>query len=290
MPRMRTLKPEFWGHPDPPSYEARLLYMAMWNWADDYGIGDANPKALAGFAFPYDDDIDHHRVEQLFSEIAASYDVTFYRVNGRRYYAIGSWTQHQRPKNPGKPLRPGPDRAESILYQRVSRNRVDPTPDSPPDPPPSYRGESSSEFVVRSSEDVGGYVCEENYRLATRAKNETSLSPPVPANATRLVEDIVPAQRAKGPERVKLRIKAAEILAADGPEFTAECLREWVSRDKGPELLPSVAGDVRARRYNAANPPTNGHRLSTRDAKFAKIQAMKTTNPARKEITNGDGS
>ncbi|EUA31270.1 bacteriophage gp78 domain protein [Mycobacterium xenopi 3993] len=43
MPRIRTIKPEFWDSPDTAAADlrTRLLYIAMWNWADDYGIGDA---------------------------------------------------------------------------------------------------------------------------------------------------------------------------------------------------------------------------------------------------------
>ena len=130
MPRQRTLKPEFWGHPNPPSFEARLLYMAMWTWANDYGAGDASPKAVVGFAFPNDDDIDHHDVERMFAEISKSYDCVFYIVEGRPYYEILSWSEHHHPKNPGVDNKPHHVDAEQLLYQGVSQSSVDPTPGS----------------------------------------------------------------------------------------------------------------------------------------------------------------
>ena len=59
MPRIRTIKPEFWDSPGTAraSLRARLFFIALWNWADDYGVGTANPKQLIGFAFPNDDDV-----------------------------------------------------------------------------------------------------------------------------------------------------------------------------------------------------------------------------------------
>ena len=50
--RIRTIKPEFWDSGDTAraTLRARLLYIAMWNYADDYGIGDASPIRLIGFA------------------------------------------------------------------------------------------------------------------------------------------------------------------------------------------------------------------------------------------------
>ena len=57
MPRIRNLKPQFWDSPDTARADlaCRLLYMAMWNWADDAGRGTANLKELEAFAFPNDD-------------------------------------------------------------------------------------------------------------------------------------------------------------------------------------------------------------------------------------------
>src|SRR5690625_833621 len=57
MPRMRTLKPEFWDSPSTAKADlaVRLTFLAMWNWADDSGHGTANVKELEAFAFPNDE-------------------------------------------------------------------------------------------------------------------------------------------------------------------------------------------------------------------------------------------
>ena len=59
MPRIRTIKPEFWSSPGVTamSAPARLTFIGMWNWADDSGKGTYNPRELMGFIFPNDEEM-----------------------------------------------------------------------------------------------------------------------------------------------------------------------------------------------------------------------------------------
>lgn len=116
--RIRTIKPEFWDSPSVAraSPWARLLFIAMWNWADDYGRGTANLKELEGFAFPLDDrftDRSGNTVQfrALVAEVADCFGVMFYEVDSRPYFAIPTWDTHQRnerrakqSKHPGPPM------------------------------------------------------------------------------------------------------------------------------------------------------------------------------------------
>ena len=103
MARIRTVKPEFWDSPSTAAASpwARLLFIAMWNWADDYGRGTANLKELEGFAFPNDDrftDSSGNTVHfrELVAEVSECFGVVFYTVDNRPYFAIPSWEEHQR--------------------------------------------------------------------------------------------------------------------------------------------------------------------------------------------------
>ena len=111
MPRIRTIKPEFWSSPDTAkaSPMARLLYIAMWNWADDYGIGTANMKELAAFAFPNDDHPTTSEIPSLCKEVADCYGAVFYMVRERPFYAIPAWDQHQKTERRANRRNPGPD-------------------------------------------------------------------------------------------------------------------------------------------------------------------------------------
>ncbi|NKW62332.1 hypothetical protein GS931_21585 [Rhodococcus hoagii] len=98
MPRIRTIKPEFFRSPSTAkaSFPARILYEAMWCWADDYGIGETNVYGLLGFAFCDEDQITVSELQSLLKEVANAYDVTFYEVEKRHYFAVPSWTTTRR--------------------------------------------------------------------------------------------------------------------------------------------------------------------------------------------------
>ena len=118
MARIRTIKPEFWDSGDTASasLRARLLYIAMWNWADDYGIGDASPIRLIGFAFP-NDEIAVSDYPRLLAEVSDCFSVMFFNYEKRPYYYIPEWEKHQRTEKRAKQRIPYPDAATSQSYR-----------------------------------------------------------------------------------------------------------------------------------------------------------------------------
>jgi hypothetical protein len=91
--------------------------MAMWNFADDYGVGSCNTRELLGYAFPNDPAIAESHLEGLLLDIGQAYGVVYYTVAGRPYYAIPSWSCHQKVPHPSKTRNPGMDQAEMFIYQ-----------------------------------------------------------------------------------------------------------------------------------------------------------------------------
>lgn len=117
MARIRTIKPEFWDSPSTAKAGpwARLLFIAMWNWADDWGIGDGSFSRLRSFAFP-NDEVPVADFPRLVAEIHSAYGVVFFDHAGRRYYVIPSFDDHQRTEKRAKP------RDELIEAARIACN------------------------------------------------------------------------------------------------------------------------------------------------------------------------
>ena len=115
MARIRTIKPEFWDSPDTAkaSLRARLLYISMWNLADDYGIGDGNFKRIIGFAFP-NDEIGVAEIPRLIAEVSRTFSVMFFDFEGRPYYWIPSWETHQRTEKRAKQRVPFPEDPKTL--------------------------------------------------------------------------------------------------------------------------------------------------------------------------------
>jgi len=111
VPRIRTIKPEFWDSPGTAraSLRARLFFIALWGWADDWGVGTANPKHLIGYAFPNDDDVTVADFPRLRTEVATCYGVQWYEVDDRPYFAIPSWDDHQKNERRANRRNPTPD-------------------------------------------------------------------------------------------------------------------------------------------------------------------------------------
>lgn len=142
MPRIRSIRPEFWSDEKIGrlSFGARLLYIALWSFADDDGYGRALPKELAGFAFPYDDAIDSPHVRGMLGELSGSGLVTLYEVSGNPYYWIPTFKRYQKPDKPTPSRLPKPDEAAVKAYAErfltasgnVPRTVVEPSGSDPP--------------------------------------------------------------------------------------------------------------------------------------------------------------
>lgn len=128
MPRIRTIKPEFFTSPDTArvSHAARLLYIAMWCWADDYGRGELNLLQLRAFAFPEEDrwleaDLNDREpvknlgkeFQSLCKEVVNGFKLRVYTHRGRTFYAIPSWDDHQKTQRRAKSKFPSPEDEES---------------------------------------------------------------------------------------------------------------------------------------------------------------------------------
>lgn len=68
MARNRMIKPEFWEDPKVAllSDKAKLLFIALWNFADDEGFLENNSKWIAVKCFPYEKNI---RIENFLAEL-----------------------------------------------------------------------------------------------------------------------------------------------------------------------------------------------------------------------------
>jgi hypothetical protein len=127
MARIRTVKPEFWDSPGTAkaSLRARLFFIALWNWADDYGKGTASAKALIGFAFPNDADVTESDYPSLATELHSAYEVVFYEVDGRPYFFIPKFTKHQRTEKKAASRIPDPPEDESAGQGHIDEPTVE---------------------------------------------------------------------------------------------------------------------------------------------------------------------
>jgi len=97
MPRIRSIKPEFWEDEKMGrvSRDARLLFICTWNLADDFGSLRGSPRFLRLQAFPYDDDLDDADVARMVNQLSRQGAVVIYEVRGELYLHIVNFERHQ---------------------------------------------------------------------------------------------------------------------------------------------------------------------------------------------------
>lgn len=95
MPRLRTLKPEFFTHEGlgelPPL--ARLLFQGLWCYADRAGRLEDRPRYFKTVILPYDD----CDTEALLRLLERARFIVRYEAEGLRLIAIPNFAKHQQP-------------------------------------------------------------------------------------------------------------------------------------------------------------------------------------------------
>lgn len=110
--RIRTIKPDFYRSQDIAdlSRENRLLFVGMWSYVDDNGVGVDDFRLIASDLFPLDEDQKEVReyVREGLATLARGLLIDRYESDGKAYVYIRSWDRHQRVDRPNKARYPRP--------------------------------------------------------------------------------------------------------------------------------------------------------------------------------------
>lgn len=125
MARIRTVKPEFWEDETigTLSRDARLLFIATFNMADDEGLLRWTVAYVKAQAFLYDEDLGAQRVSELMNDLVTAGLVHPYR-GGKAQQQLGmvvNFHRHQRVNRPQPSKLPAPSLQQNetkLLYAR----------------------------------------------------------------------------------------------------------------------------------------------------------------------------
>lgn len=108
MARIRTIKPEFWTSAQVMECSpiARLLFIGMWNFADDAGRLNYSEKTLKAQIFP-SDDIPSENIRGMIVELSSNGLLLIYEFSGQKYIQITGW-HHQKIDKPRESKIPRP--------------------------------------------------------------------------------------------------------------------------------------------------------------------------------------
>ncbi len=113
--RIRSIKPEFWRSQDVVSLrrDVRLLFIGLWSYVDDNGVGVDDYRQVAADLFALEDDPIAARefTREGLATLFAAGLVARYTCAGKAYLYITGW-HHQRVDRPSKPRYPTPTECE----------------------------------------------------------------------------------------------------------------------------------------------------------------------------------
>lgn len=120
MSRIRTIKPEFFTSQavgDLP-FGARLLFIGLWTQADDEGRLVDSPAVLKGQLFPFDEEVSYHDVSAWLEMLVEAGLIRQYEVDGKWYFLVLGFTEHQRINRPtpSKFPAPPPRASDQVLH------------------------------------------------------------------------------------------------------------------------------------------------------------------------------
>lgn len=154
MARIRTIKPEFWDDEKLAALprDARLLYIGMWNFSDDFGVVKANPIWLKSKVFPFDE-IQMSQFKKWLEMLerpgfnspggVMAWAIPF-NANGETFYYLSNFSRHQRIDKPSTHNRnPEPPIGVSDWKTTIPQPLAEPSP-SPLGALPSVLGKEGN--------------------------------------------------------------------------------------------------------------------------------------------------
>lgn len=112
MPRIRTIKPEFFGDEKlaPMAVIDRFVFLGLVSAADDAGRLVDNVKAIDGFIFPESEDSSRESLMRLSGNGRI---LRYTSASGQPIIQLVNWKKHQKIQHPSKYVLPAPPRASS---------------------------------------------------------------------------------------------------------------------------------------------------------------------------------
>ena len=130
--RIRSIIPKFYESEDVGNMDwaPRLVFIGLWSYVDDNGVGRDIGALIAADLFPFDLSRDSRdtlaRVADSLQTLSAGGQITRYTVAGREYLFVNKWDEYQRIDRPAKARYPRPTTDDAEIRETVATPSRDP--------------------------------------------------------------------------------------------------------------------------------------------------------------------
>lgn len=284
--RIRTIKPRFWRSYDITALpvDVRLLFVGLWSYVDDNGVGVDDYREITADLFALEDDQEAIRsfVREGLATLSRRLLVVRYKVEQTPLIFITTWDLHQKVDRPNKPRYPRPP--------------------ADYDPSTSANGYNPDDFARGSRQTREGTspVVGKRGRGEEKKKHEEANASSSSATATPPRDDVDQLCARLRDRMIGNGFKPPTItedwqrqsrllLDKDGRDLTqALRLIDWATADEFWHPNIKSMGKfraqydtllARARQEHQRRTPEAGRKLGTTDQRVADIQALKHAPP-----------
>ncbi len=91
------IKPEFWSSETlmRVSRDARLTFIGLWNFCDDYGFCINSNRRIMGDIYPYDETVTEAKIKQWINELLEQKLLIPVDYKGKHLFFVKGWGEHQ---------------------------------------------------------------------------------------------------------------------------------------------------------------------------------------------------
>ena len=128
--RIRSIKPEFWRSDDIArlSWDDRLLFIGLWSYVDDNGVGRDEERIIAADLFALDEPFSESslRVHGGLMRLHAANLIERYEVHGKPFLHITTWDRHQKINRPSPGRYPLPTCGNAVIHDVLTEDSLSP--------------------------------------------------------------------------------------------------------------------------------------------------------------------
>lgn len=256
--RIRTTKPEFWRSGDTAvlGFFTRLLFIGLWNYVDDNGVGEDAEELIRSDLFPRDPvETVSVMIHDSLIELSVKGQIVRYQhlPTGRRYLKIVNW-HHQKINRPTDSKKPLPTSTDVRLTDSSVSPHATVTEDSPPylgikgsrEQGNEGAGEAPASRPQRRQPTFGEQLRGTPDTLPDAPPEDRAVRPVARTTAADLVRAVLPPNVYPDAVLTDIRLRVGGMLAEGvEPELIREALRLWDARSEGgPGLLPHLLADA----------------------------------------------
>jgi hypothetical protein len=241
--RIRTIKPDFWTNEKVLGIKplTRLLFIGMWNFADDFGRMQFAPLGIKAKIFPTDE-LSVGDVRDMLNELCSADLITIYSAKDQEYIEITGW-DHQKIDRRQPSKIPGPFDDGSVAFVEHSTNPAD----SSSSPAPVMEGKGRE---GNSEANASGAIAPRDYRAELFGRGLQSLASMTGKGPDACRSFVGKCLKATGDDAVTVLglIEDAERnQVVDPSAWIAARLKGPIANGKPPSAIIQAADNLRAK-------------------------------------------